>query len=242
MQEASAFYYRLKEIVDVPKESNGEICLEKISKIKFHNVDFGYNENDLVVKNFTHIFEVGKLYVVVGENGCGKSTMISMLSGMYIDEFQGKITYNDIPIQLLDMKSLRKEKMGICEQEPFLINDTIRFNMIYSNQTNVDEQLISIAERVSFDVFLKKSENGLDTLVGPAGNNLSGGQKQKTALVKVFYKNSDVMIFDEPTSAMDAEGQERLISYMTEIKKDKIIIVITHDEKMMEAADEVIRM
>lgn len=242
MQDASAFYYRLKEIVDVPVESNGDIHIEKINKITFLNVGFGYNENELVVKDFSHIFETGKLYVVAGENGCGKSTMTSMLSGMYIDEFKGTISYNDISIKELDMRRLRKEKMGICEQEPFLINDTIRFNMIYSNDKNKDEELMQIAEKVSFDGFLKNSENGLDTLVGQGGNNLSGGQKQKTALVKVFYKDPDVMILDEPTSAMDAEGQERLISYLIEQKRDKIIIVITHDIKMIEAADEVVRM
>lgn len=242
MEDASAFYYRLKEIADVPEESNGDINIDKVEKITISNVDFGYNENELVVKNFSYTFEAGKIYVVVGENGCGKSTMTSMLSGMYIDEFQGSILFNDIPVKELDMRKIRKEKMGICEQEPFLINDTIRFNMIYSNETNVDEKLMQIAEKVSFDGFLKASESGLDTLVGQGGNNLSGGQKQKTALVKVFYKNPDVMILDEPTSAMDAEGQERLINYLTGIKKDKIIIMVTHDEKMIEMADEVVRM
>lgn len=242
MEDASAFYYRLKEIADVPEESNGDINIDKVEKITISNVDFGYNENELIVKNFSYTFEAGKIYVVVGENGCGKSTMTSMVSGMYIDEFQGSILFNDIPVKELDMRKIRKEKMGICEQEPFLINDTIRFNMIYSNETNVDEKLMQIAEKVSFDAFLKASESGLDTLVGQGGNNLSGGQKQKTALVKVFYKNPDVMILDEPTSAMDAEGQERLINYLTGIKKDKIIIMVTHDEKMIEMADEVVRM
>ena len=189
-------------------------------------------------------FEVkkGEAVGLIGLNGCGKSTMVSMLSGMYIDEFKGLITYNNIPIQSLDMRKIRKEKMGICEQEPFLINDTIRFNMIYSNENAVDSELMKLADVVSFDSFLKNSERGLDTMVGESGNNLSGGQKQKTALVKVFYKNPDVMILDEPTSAMDAVGQERLISYLSEIKKDKIIIVVTHDPVMMECADEIVRM
>lgn len=140
------------------------------------------------------------------------------------------------------MRRIRKEKMGICEQEPFLINDTIRFNMIYSNENVVDDKLMKLSDVVSFDNFLKNSENGLDTMVGESGNSLSGGQKQKTALVKVFYKNPDVMILDEPTSAMDAIGQEQLINYLLEIRKDKIIIVVTHDPVLIECADEVVRM
>ena len=223
-------------------ESNGDICLDTIDRITFSHVDFGYNENEIVVKDFSYTFEKGKLYVVAGENGCGKSTMLSMLSGMYIDEFKGQIMYNDIPIQSLDMRKIRKERMGICEQEPFLIDDTIRFNMIYSNENMADNELMKLADVVSFDSFLKNSEKGLDTMVGESGNNLSGGQKQKTALVKVFYKNPDVMILDEPTSAMDAVGQERLINYLSEIRKDKIIIVVTHDPVMIACADEVVRM
>lgn len=242
IQDAGAFYHRLKEIVDVPEESNGDIDLDTIDTISFSHVDFGYNENEIVVKDFSYTFEKGKMYVVAGENGSGKSTMISMLSGMYIDEFNGQILYNNIPIQALDMRKIRKEKMGICEQEPFLINDTIRFNMIYSNENVVDDKLMKLADVVSFDNFLKNSENGLDTMVGESGNNLSGGQKQKTALVKVFYKNPDVMILDEPTSAMDTVGQEQLINYLSEIRKDKIIIVVTHDPVLMECADEVVRM
>lgn len=241
-QDASAFYHRLKEIVDVPEESNGDIDLDTIDTISFSHVDFGYNENEIVVKDFSYTFEKGKMYVVAGENGSGKSTMISMLSGMYIDEFKGQIMYNDIPIQSLDMRKIRKERMGICEQEPFLIDDTIRFNMIYSNENMADNELMKLADVVSFDSFLKNSEKGLDTMVGESGNNLSGGQKQKTALVKVFYKNPDVMILDEPTSAMDAVGQEQLINYLSEIRKDKIIIVVTHDPVLMECADEVVRM
>lgn len=242
IQRNMAFYNRLKVITDVPSESNGDQKLEQIDKISFENVNFGYNESELVVHNFSHTFEKGNMYVVAGENGCGKSTMLSILLGMYIDEFNGMITYNDIPIQKIDMRTLRKEKMGICEQEPFLINDTIRFNMTYSNEKDSDEKLMKIAEKVSFDTFLKNSSEGLDTIVGEGGNNLSGGQKQKTALIKVFYKNPDVLILDEPTSAMDAEGQRRLVQYLSELKKDKIVILVTHDPTVIEAADEVIKM
>lgn len=140
------------------------------------------------------------------------------------------------------MRTLRKERVGVCEQEPYLIEDTIRYNMIYSNNTTDDEVLMKLAYQVSFDEFLKNSEKGLDTPVGEGGNALSGGQKQKTALVKAFYKNPDVLVLDEPTSAMDADGQERFKNYLTSIKKDKIIIAVTHDERMILAADEVIRM
>ena len=242
IQDSKAHYLRLKAITDTPKENNGLENVDNIEKIEFSNVYFSYQNNENILVDFSYKFCKGNLYTVVGKNGCGKSTMVSLLMGMYIDEYKGEIRYNNKPIKQLDMRKLRKEKMGVCEQEPFLLNGTIRYNMIYSDSNSEDDKLKELSYHVSFDSFLANSAEGLDTRVGKGGNALSGGQKQKTALVKVFYKNPDVLILDEPTSAMDAEGQERLIRYLNEIKKDKIIIVITHDERMVEVADAVVRM
>ncbi len=242
IQSTKANYERLKEITDVPEETNGTEVLEHIEEIRLSNIRFAYKEGENVLDGFSQTFRKGRLYAIAGENGSGKSTMLSLLLGMYIDDHAGKVTYNGRSIKELDMRVLRRDKIGICEQEPFLINDTICYNMIYSNDAAQDEHLMELAHQVSFDKFLKDSEKGLSTLVGEGGSALSGGQKQKTALVKVFYKNPDVIVLDEPTSAMDAEGQERLIAYLEEIKKEKIIIVITHGQRMTEAADEVVRM
>lgn len=242
IQDHKAYCERLKEITDVPEETNGEEILGHIDEIRLSNIKFSYSEGEEVLNGFSQTFRRGRLYVVAGCNGCGKSTMISLLLGMYIDDHMGEITYNGRSIKELDMRTLRRDNIGVCEQEPFLINDTVRYNMIYSNDTAHDGQLMELAYQVSFDEFLKTSEQGLSTPVGEGGSALSGGQKQKTALVKVFYKNPDVIVLDEPTSAMDAKGQERLMAYLNGIKKDKIVIVITHDQRMVEAADEVVRM
>lgn len=242
IQDHKAYCERLKEITDVPEETNGTELLERIDEIRLSDIRFSYGEGEDVLNGFSQTFCRGKLYAVAGVNGCGKSTMLSLLLGMYVDDHAGEITYNGRSIKELDMRALRRDKIGVCEQEPFLINDTVRYNMIYSNDTSQDGRLMELAHHVSFDGFLKTSEQGLSTPVGEGGSSLSGGQKQKTALVKVFYKNPDVMVLDEPTSAMDEKGQEHLMAYLNEIKKEKIVIVITHDQGMIEAADEVVRM
>lgn len=241
IQKNFAYYERLQKIVQTPIESNGTKKLEKIHTINFENVTFGYGEGK-ILENFSYQFENGKLYCIAGENGCGKSTMTMLLSGMYIDEFQGDILYDGYSIKELDMKMLRRKQLGICEQEPMLIADTVRYNMTYENDSSADETLMELAKQVSFDDFLKSTGKGLDFKLGEASSNLSGGQKQKIALIKAFYKNPDVLILDEPTSAMDAEGRARMISYLQQSKKNKIILAVTHDPELMEAADEVVRM
>lgn len=240
VQENYAYYERLQKIVQTPAESNGTKELEQIHTITLKDVTFGYGE-EKVLKNFSYQFERGKLYCIAGENGCGKSTMTMLLSGMYIDEFEGDIRYDDASIRELDMKAVRRKKMGICEQEPTLLVDTVRYNMTYNNDPSADEALMELAKQVSLDDFLKSTGKGLDLKLGESTSNLSGGQKQKIALVKAFYKNADVLVLDEPTSAMDAEGRKRMISYLQRIKKDKIILTVTHDVELMEAADEIVR-
>ncbi len=242
IQNHKAYYERLNSIAEIPEETNGKVELEHIEEIELNHIRFGYTETDTILHDFSYRFKKGNLYAIAGGNGCGKSTMTTLLLGMYIDEHEGKITYNGYSIKELDMRTLRRKHIGVCEQEPYLIEDTIRYNMIYSNDKTDDEKLMQLAYHVSFDEFLKNTEQGLETWVGEGGNALSGGQKQKTALVKVFYKNPDVLVLDEPTSAMDVEGQERLIDYLGKIKENKIVIVITHDTRMMEAADQVVRM
>lgn len=240
VQEHYAYYSRLKEITDVPEETNGSCMLEQIDEIEMKQVSFGYSQTN-ILKDFSQSFQRGKLYCIAGENGCGKSTMTMLLAGMYIDEYKGEITYNGQSIRTLDMKTLRRQKVGVCEQEPCLIADTVRYNMTYGQSAD-DARLQELAYQVSLDSFLQNAEYGLDSQVGENGKALSGGQKQKVALVKVFNKNPDLLILDEPTSAMDTEGKKRLLSFLQQQKKDKIILVITHDDEMLQAADEVVWM
>ena len=242
VQKNKAHYLRIKEISDMPEETNGTDYPSTIQEISFTNVNFSYNGKENVLQGFNQTLKRGKLYAVIGENGTGKSTMLSLLVGMYIDDYIGEITYNGKNIKELDMRRIRKEKIAVCEQEPFLLDDTIRFNVTYSNDICDDRKIMELAMKLNFDAFLSKTDDGISTVVGQNGSALSGGQKQKTALLKVFYKNAEILILDEPTSAMDEAGKEKLKAYLQEIKEDKIILIVTHDTMLMDNVDEVIRM
>ena len=141
--------------------------------------------------------------------------------------------YNGTNIRNIDMFAARKNLISFSEQEPFLFNDTIHYNLAFGNEeiTNIDQY----AGILHMKDFLR--EHGLDFVINEKNSNLSGGEKQKISILKTLCKNSPVMIFDEPTSALDAKTTQRFMEYLQQIKQDKIIILISHDAAVKEMCD-----
>ena len=242
-QKTLVAYNRIKEIFDRKLESCGEKVINKIGTIELRNVSFSYiahEENQVrggtarVVEYFSMEFTKGKLYGIVGPNGTGKSTLINLLIGLYVDEFTGFITYDNTDIRCIDMVAARRNLIGFAEQEPLLINDSIRHNLGFENIVNIGF-LDEYAEILDIKDFISK--HSLDFVIDEKSSNMSGGEKQKISILKVLCKDSAVMIFDEPTSALDSESTKRFISHLKQIKTDKIIIIITHDEFIKEQCD-----
>lgn len=282
-QDTLTAYDRMKDIFDQRPESCGTKIISDIDKIELRNVSFSYlvdaSEKDSsssqgslhstgskkIINNFNAEFTKGKIYAIVGANGSGKSTLVSLIMGLYIDEYGGSITYDGMDIRHIDMVVARKNLLGFSEQEPILINDSIRYNLDFSdkedengsrnkgdnrkgsnkkgntsnNKNNEDirslEEYINILDMENFI-----SARTLDFKINEKNTNTSGGEKQKISILKVLYRNPDVMIFDEPTSALDSKSTEKFIEYLQQIKRDKIIIIITHDEVVKGYCDEVI--
>jgi ATP-binding cassette subfamily C protein len=236
---------RIKEILGRKVEGNGGMVIQSISKIKLRGLGFSYeNHGKKAIDNLDATFVKGGIYAVSGMNGAGKSTLISLIMGMYIDEYQGSITYDGTDIRNIDMESARRNLIGFAEQEPLLINDTIEFNLLFGQKgANIpkgetaqplnEKHLNGCLKILGMESFI--AENGLNFEVNEKSSNTSGGEKQKISILKVLYKNPAVMIFDEPTSALDANTAEGFISYLRTISSDKIIIVVTHDEAVKQS-------
>ena len=238
-QRTMTAYDRVVEILNQKRESCGVTTINDIHKINLRNVIFSYQtleDEKKVLKDFTAEFVKGKTYCVAGPNGSGKSTLIKLIIGLYVDEYSGSITFDGVDIRDLNLKDIRKRLIGFSEQEPMLINGSIGYNLTYNNNC-----------QDSVAVFLKKYENILNMenflinqkhdAIDENNINTSGGEKQKLSILKVLYKNPAVLIFDEPTSALDAETAKKFIQHLNKIKKDKIIILITHDEKLKQLCD-----
>jgi len=253
-QQALVAYSRITEILSHKKESLGTRVISSIDRIELKDVGFSYVDEDsaakgdvkrMVVKDFNAKFSKGKIYALIGVNGAGKSTIINLIIGLYIDEYAGNITYNGIDIRNIEMKLARKNLIGFAEQEPQLINDSIEYNLFldtYAGKCDsnkpVSQDISKYSDILNMTDFI--STNTLDSVIDERATNISGGEKQKIAILKVLTKNPDVMIFDEPTSALDLHTTEAFIKHLQQIKKDRIILIITHDEGVKSLCDAVI--
>ena len=232
-QSTMVTHDRIKEILEQKPENCGALIADDINQISLRNVGFSYGDEN-AVENFNMSFQKNKIYAISGANGAGKSTLISLIIGLYIDEYSGSITYDGNDIRNINMVSARKNLIGLAEQEPRLIMDSIGYNL--GNVADISETLNKHIRTLNMQGFIAKT--GLDFQINDTV--LSGGEKQKIAILKVLNKNPQVMIFDEPTSALDDATTKDFIDYLQSIKNDKIIILITHDEFVKNHCDDVV--
>ena len=241
LQQCEVFYERLRELWDIEEDVNGTENFTRIDKIELKNVTFGYGNKD-IIKNFSYTFKNNKIYAIEGENGAGKSTLLDLILGININEYTGEIEYNGKSIKELDMRELRRNNIGVVEQEPVLMADSIRYNIVYNSKERSEQELKQCIESVNLDDYINETDKGLETVINSESTNLSGGQKQKIALARAIYKDASLLILDEPTSALDMRTKEKLAELLKTIKEGKIIIMITHDKEFKSIADEIVHL
>lgn len=236
-QEALASYNRIEEILNIPCEKSGDILLDKIRTIELRNVSFKYGDKE-VIKNFSYTFEKGNIYFLIGCNGIGKSTLLNLISGQHINEYTGSILFNDVNVCNLDICSLRKKAIGFSEQETILLADTVKNNLELFNKN--DKNLNEYIEQLDLLAYIRQLDNGIRSIINTQQNNISGGEKQKISIIRQLLQNPDVMLFDEPTSALEINSKANLMKILREIKKNKIVIIVTHDRMLYNNSEETI--
>ena len=236
-QEALASYNSIEEILNIPCEKSGDILLDKIRTIELRNVSFKYGDKE-VIKNFSYTFEKGNIYFLIGCNGIGKSTLLNLISGQHINEYTGSILFNDVNVCNLDICSLRKKAIGFSEQETILLADTVKNNLELFNKN--DKNLNEYIEQLDLLAYIRQLDNGIRSIINTQQNNISGGEKQKISIIRQLLQNPDVMLFDEPTSALEINSKANLMKILREIKKNKIVIIVTHDRMLYNNSEETI--
>lgn len=199
--------------------------------IKLVKISKRYNKR--LFSNFSYVFDKGKIYSIVGPSGCGKSTLLSMIANQ-CKHYKGNIYYQDVDIKTL--KNYAFDSIGYLYQDYQLFDNLSGLEniILYFKLKGVDYTPYIYKINILAKYF--KIHNILNQKV----KYMSGGEKQRIAIIKIIIKNPSIILLDEPTSALDKSNSDLLIEYLHLIKKDKIIIIVTHDQSLSSKCDKII--
>lgn len=223
------------EFIDMPNEDDTckhdnerNINIGNIKQIRIENLSFRYKNSDkYAIKKLNLILTPGETTAIVGRNGSGKSTLVKILTGLY-DDYEGKIYINNIDLKKIN-KDFYKKQIAILFQDFAKFELSLRENIAVSNITNAEDD-IAIKQSLRKSNFLKFI-NDIDIRLGfwfDNGTQLSGGEWMKIGIARVFFKNSSLLIFDEPNSALDSISEKKIFEKIAEVSKNKISLIITH--------------
>jgi len=193
--------------------------------IELKNVTFSYDGERDVLKNVSITFPEKGMTAIVGESGCGKSTVVNMLVGAFRPK-SGSITVGDVPLESLSRESYYSH-LAAVSYNTYIFNETVRKNFLLANKAATDEQIYAALEAVNLAEFIREN-GGLDKVITEDANNISGGQKQRLALAVNLVADKDIYVFDEATSNIDVESEAIIMRNIKALSKNKSVIVISH--------------
>ena len=214
---------------DVPAPISGDI--------RFEDVSFGYDPENLVLKNVSLHVKAGEIVALVGPSGGGKTTIANLLLRFY-KPTSGQILIDGTPLEQVPMERLRKQ-IGVVSQETYLFSGTGRDNIAYANPDSTDDQIVDAAMAAHAHGFLFESADGYLTEVGERGVQLSGGQRQRIAIARAILTNPRILIFDEATSHLDSESEELIQEALEGISHGRTVFVIAHRLSSVRRADKI---
>ena len=232
-QRGMAGVERYRELMNLPESS--ELSAERVAQIEgnvdeqsieFSHVNFGYENNPPIFRDFNLSIAAGEHIGIVGMTGGGKTTLCELLLGMY-DLNGGKISINGRDIKTVKTDSLRRE-VGMIQQDTFLFSATVRDNIAYGRPDATDAEIFEAARLAEAHEFISALPNGYDTFIGERGVKLSGGQKQRLAIARMFLRNPKILILDEATSALDNETERQIQRAMQKLSENRTTITVAH--------------
>ena len=209
---------------------------KKIS-IKLENIDFSYDKHRKVLNGVNLSIENGALVAIVGESGSGKSTIASLILKNYKAD-NGNIKINNLDYENTSLKDICK-KVSLISTNSYIFNGTILENLLMAKKDATREEIENALKTANLYDFVETLPKGLNTKVGEDGNLLSGGQKQRLALARTILGNRDMIIFDEATSNIDMESEEKIWRSIYKLSKEKTILVISHRLANVKNADKI---
>lgn len=213
----------------------GKIVENLKGDIEFENVCMQYGENK-VLHNVSFIIKEGNKVTIAGKTGVGKTTLTNILMRLY-PVSKGRILIGGEDISKVRIKDIRKN-ISYISQTPYILNDTLKNNIILGDKTITEEQIRNVANEIGFEKVLDKFPNGLEEKIEK--NKLSYGQLQMIAFLRAILHKANIYIFDEPTSNIDLKTEDRIQKLIDNITKESTVIIIAHRKSTIESSDKII--
>ena len=207
--------------------------------IKFENVSFHYFDDDkLILKDFNFEIKKGQSVAFIGSTGSGKSTIVNLICKFY-DPTSGDIYLDGINYKNID-KTCLYNNLGYVLQQPQLFSISIKENIKFGNENATDEEIMEICNLLGIDEFISKLPEGIDTVIGESGYNISSGQKQLISFARALIKNPKLLILDEATSSIDTETEKFIQNKMRDILSGKTSIIVAHRLSTIKHCDKIV--
>lgn len=228
LQEAKAGLIRVREMLDIDSgiaEGMLEIDGSDIT-IMVKDLSFGYSENNDVLSNISFELKPGERLAIMGETGCGKTTLVKLLSRLY--EFKrGEILFNGVSVKELKIESLH-DAIAYCTQDVQILHGTLRDNITLYNENFSDRAIHNAIKQMGLEQWFLKFPEGLNTYLEMGENNLSAGEAQLISIVRLFLKDPSIVILDEISSRLDYVTEQRILSALDVLTYHRTVITIAH--------------
>lgn len=228
---------RLKEIQNQELQEGEDYNLKKFD-IDLKDVEFSYNKDAKVLNGINFKAKQGEVTALVGASGCGKTTILKLISRLY-DYDDGQILIDGKDIKEISTESLF-DKVSIVFQDVVLFNQSVMENIRIGKQDASDEEVIKAAELANCTDFIEKMDKGFDTVIGENGAELSGGERQRLSIARAFLKDAPILILDEITASLDVDNEKKIQESLSNLIKDKTVVIISHRMKSIENADKIV--
>ncbi len=229
-------YIELLDIKDDEALNSGLKLKELGGNVEFKNVSYSYNNEKNIINNLSFKINKNSSVALVGESGSGKSTIIKLIMGL-IKYDKGNILIDGKELSKLNLNSFYDNVTYVSQEAP-IFDGTLRENLIFDKKIP-DEEIIKVLNLVCLDKFYEKLENGLDTELGEKGVRMSGGERQRVALARLFFDDSKIIILDEATSAMDNITEKLVMGNVVKQLDNKTLVVIAHRLETIKDVDKI---
>ena len=242
---AMASSHRILEVLDTDIDLNDDTASEKdrlvtSGEIEFKNVCFRYYKKHKknVLQNINFTAKPGEVVGIIGSTGSGKSSLVQLIPRLY-DCDEGEVLVDGVNVKEYSLNHLR-DGVAMVLQKNTLFSGSIMENLRWGDEEATDEQVKEAAKAAQADGFVSEFADGYDRELGQGGVNVSGGQKQRLSIARVFLKNPPILIFDEATSALDNESEQIVQESLEKLAKNRTTLVIAHRLTTIENAEEIL--